>query len=293
MCQSADELLCHYTLFVIIGMQGVPKRTQVLILCDQDIGGQMNAIGKLTPTSYLQDISTRKLIDVVPYGLPSQPPKHTKRVIKGVIPGIGENDTVLLWNSAIPGWLDPATLIYAMEKLWRKRKDIKLLFFGLGDISAERVKGPHKHFWARAREAVALSQELGLIGKNIIFMFDRVPYHDVQNFLQEADIGVSTYPNSLETRLCLGSRLLDFVWARIPLVTSRGLKKTSTMPPITALGRSLSKTIATSVIQRWIKRCSKPTNTKPCQQRWHNRFSKLSHDKNKHLQSRKMDKLCS
>jgi glycosyltransferase involved in cell wall biosynthesis len=184
--------------------------------------GVMNAIGKLTPTSYLQDMSTRKLIDVVPYGLPSQPPKHTKRVIKGVIPGIDENDTVLLWNSAIPGWLDPATLIYAMEKLWRKREDIKLLFFGLGDISAEGVKGPHKHVWARAREAVALSQELGLVDKNIIFMFNRVPYHDVQNFLLEADIGVSTYPDSLETRLCLGSRLLDFVWARVPLVTSKG-----------------------------------------------------------------------
>lgn len=182
--------------------------------------GFMHATGKLNASIHRKDPSVRSLVEVVPYGLPEERPKHTRPALKGVVPGVQPNDFVLLWNSGIWGWLDAATLIRAMHKLWSKRPDIKLVFLGLGDITDCGRRIQDRCFLANAREAVSLSKKLGVYGKNVIFLFERVPPSDVQNFLLETDIGISTYPDSLETRLCLGSRLLDFIWAGVPVLTS-------------------------------------------------------------------------
>jgi len=150
--------------------------------------GVMNTIGKLNPKSYLQDMRPSKFIEVVEFGLSPEPPKHTKQVIKGVIPGIKANDTVLLWNSGIWGWLDPITLIYAMEKLWHKRPDIKLNLLRQGQKpfccnchlwyccdkwqiqrcqvqfqSARAVLLCHLHRWRRKRRALQEVESLPLI----------------------------------------------------------------------------------------------------------------------------------
>jgi glycosyltransferase involved in cell wall biosynthesis len=107
-----------------------------------------------------------------------------------------------------------------MHRLKSTRPKIKLVFLGLGNIEYRGGRQQDRCFLSRAREAVSLSKQLGVYGNNVIFLFDRVPPDDVQNFLLEADVGVSTYPDSLETRLCIGSRLLDFVWAGVPLLAS-------------------------------------------------------------------------
>ncbi len=42
---------------------------------------------------------------------------RTRPAIKGVVPGIGPDDKVILWGGGIYNWFDPLTLLRAVDKL--------------------------------------------------------------------------------------------------------------------------------------------------------------------------------
>ena len=69
--------------------------------------GMMNAMGRVNPFSYDDDNTLKKLIDIVPFGIPSTPPKHTGEPIRKMIPSLREDDMVILWGGGIWNWLDP------------------------------------------------------------------------------------------------------------------------------------------------------------------------------------------
>jgi hypothetical protein len=75
--------------------------------------GMLSAAGRVDPASFGSDYSLHNLIDVVPFGLPGDPPESGDRALKGVHPGIGPDDKVLLWGGGIYNWLDPFTPIRA------------------------------------------------------------------------------------------------------------------------------------------------------------------------------------
>ena len=54
--------------------------------------------GRLNPQTFGADATLRNLIDVVPFGCRSKPPRPTQPVLKGVQTGIGRHDKVLLWG---------------------------------------------------------------------------------------------------------------------------------------------------------------------------------------------------
>ena len=72
----------------------------------------------------------------------------------------------------------------------------------------------------RARQAREASDARGLTDSTVFFITDRVPYRDMGPHLLDANAAVSTYPDSLETRCCLGTRLTDYLWAGLPMVVS-------------------------------------------------------------------------
>ena len=51
--------------------------------------GLLEANGRINVHTYGEDPSLRRLLDIVPFGLPSRPLTHTRRMLKGVWPGIG------------------------------------------------------------------------------------------------------------------------------------------------------------------------------------------------------------
>ena len=51
------------------------------------------------------------LIDIVPFGISDHPPERTGPGIRGVIPGIGADDAVILWGGGVYNWFDPLTLL--------------------------------------------------------------------------------------------------------------------------------------------------------------------------------------
>ena len=178
--------------------------------------GMLGAVGRIDPQSAAEDPSLRDLIDVVPSGLESEPPVATKAALKGVVPGIGEGDKVLLWAGGIWNWLDPLTPIRAVHALSRKRDDVKLFFLGV------KHPNPAVHQLAMTGRAVALAKELDVYDRFVFFNFGWVPYEDRGNYLLDSDVGISGHLDTLEARFSFRTRLLDHFWACLPTVATGG-----------------------------------------------------------------------
>ena len=63
--------------------------------------GRFCALGRLTPELFAHDPSMKRLVGLVPFGLPDKPPVSERRVLRGVVPGIGEDDFILLWGGGV------------------------------------------------------------------------------------------------------------------------------------------------------------------------------------------------
>ena len=177
--------------------------------------GSLMALNSLTPQAYDVDPSLKHLIATVPFGLPSSLPIRTGPGLRERF-NLQKSDRVILWGGGIWNWFDPLTLIKSIKLLSTRRNDIKLVFMGLkhpNDIVPEMEM---------SRQAVQLAKDLNLIDKHVFFNYQWVPYNDRQNFLLDADIGVSTHQNHLETRYSFRTRILDYIWAGLPIIGTEG-----------------------------------------------------------------------
>src|SRR5690606_8196022 len=134
---------------------------------------------------YENDPHLRGLLDIAPFGLDSTPPVHERDVLKGVVPGIRSSDKLLLWGGGLYSWFDPKSLIRAVAQLSQKRGDVSLYFLGTRHPGVEEM--------GIVRESFDLARELGALGSSVHFNEDWVDYADRQNYLAEADAGVSTH----------------------------------------------------------------------------------------------------
>jgi GT2 family glycosyltransferase len=178
--------------------------------------GQLAALGRLNPSNYDKDSSLRSLLAVCPFGLPDDPPVRTAKAIRGVTPGIGDNEKVILWGGGVYNWFDPVTLILAVHKLSETHPDVRLFFLGM------KHPNPEVPEMQTAWEARALASRLGMTGKFVFFNEGWVSYTDRQNYLLDADIGVSTHYEHVETTFSFRTRILDYLWAGLPIVTTQG-----------------------------------------------------------------------
>lgn len=177
--------------------------------------GVLDTVGRINPDTYGEDPTLYRLIDVVPFGLPSRRPEHTTPVLKGVIPGISPADRVVLWGGGLWQWLDPLSLVRAVARLVDQRSDVRLVF------PATRHPNPIVPEMPMLQQTISLSDRLGLTGK-VIFFGDWVPYELWPNYLLEADIGASLHFDTLETRFAFRTRILDYIWAGLPMVVTGG-----------------------------------------------------------------------
>ncbi len=178
--------------------------------------GQLAAVGRVNPLTYDAGESLESLIAVVPFGVADDPPRATKPVLRGVVPGIGAEDKVILWGGGVYNWFDPLTLLRAVDKLRRRVPEVRLYFLGL------QHPNPDVGEMSMAVDTVALADELGLTGSHVFFNEDWVAYEDRQNYLLEADVGVSTHLDHVETAFSFRTRVLDYVWASLPIVATGG-----------------------------------------------------------------------
>lgn len=178
--------------------------------------GQMAARGRINPLTYDADSELNSLLKIVPFGLDETPPKKERSAIKGVIPGIKEDDQVLLWGGGLYNWFDPITLIHAMHKVQSTFPKARLFFMGSGHPN------PNVPNMAIAGEASQLAEDLGLLNKTVFFNDEWVAYEDRAQYLLDADLGVSTHRLHLETEFSFRTRILDYLWAGLPMIVSEG-----------------------------------------------------------------------
>ncbi len=178
--------------------------------------GQLSALGRVNPLTYDEDGTMRSLIAVVPFGISDAPPVHSRPALKGVLPGIGLDDKVILWGGGIYNWFDPLTLLHAVDRLRERLPNVRLFFMGLKHPNPDI---PEMRMAVSARD---LSDRLGLTGTHAFFNEGWVEYEDRQNYLLESDVGVSTHIDHLETAMSFRTRILDYLWASLPVVCTAG-----------------------------------------------------------------------
>lgn len=178
--------------------------------------GQIASLGRINPATYDDDPDLRTLLGVAPFGLPVDPPVQTRSAIRGEIDGIDEDDIVMIWGGGIYNWFDPATLIRGLQKAVEKEPRLKLFFLGTAHPN------PDVPEMARAAEAYRVAEELGLLGTHVFFNKGWVDYADRANYLLDADLGVSTHFLHIETELSFRTRILDYLWAGLPILATEG-----------------------------------------------------------------------
>jgi GT2 family glycosyltransferase/glycosyltransferase involved in cell wall biosynthesis len=178
--------------------------------------GQLAALGRINAYTYSRDSELDSLIAVAPFGIPSANPVATRGGIRGVVPGIGHDDKVIIWGGGIYNWFDPQTLIRAVATLAKTRPNVRLFFLGV------KHPNPDVPEMAAVSEARVLAGHLGVDNVNVFFNESWVPYEERQNYLLEADLGVSTHFQHVETTFSFRTRILDYLWAGLPIVSTEG-----------------------------------------------------------------------
>jgi glycosyltransferase involved in cell wall biosynthesis len=179
--------------------------------------GGMALAGLIDLERYRADPTFRRFVDVVPFGLPGRPPRHSKPVLKGVWPGVGADDLVLMWAGGVWRWLDALTPIEAVERLRAEGRAVHLVFLGTGRPALDPAGIP-----TSADQAIAFARERGLEGECVHFNRGWIPYAEREAYLVESDLGVSAHHDHLEARFSFRTRVLDHLWTGLPSVVSSG-----------------------------------------------------------------------
>jgi len=177
--------------------------------------GVLAANGRINPLTYRQDSSLRALIDVVGLGFPDRLPRRAKPYLRGVHPQVPEDARIVLWGGGIWNWLDPLTLVRAWPQVVARHPQARLVFLGT------RHPNPQVPVHAMAEKTIALAEEIGEKERSIIFL-EWVSYEEREALLLEADVGVALHPIHVETRYSARTRVLDYLWARLPVLITEG-----------------------------------------------------------------------
>lgn len=178
--------------------------------------GMLTAAGRVNRANYEADPMLERLLGVVPFGIPDRTPRSDGvGRMKGVLPGIGRDDRVVLWSGGMWNWVDPLTLVRATALIREQRPDVHTVLLG------RRHPNPEIGEMEMARRALDLAVELDLVDRGVCFV-DWVPYEERESWLLEADVGVSLHRRGVESEFAFRTRLLDYVWCGRPMVVTEG-----------------------------------------------------------------------
>lgn len=171
----------------------------------------------INPISYKDTSDLKKVISLVPFGLSEQDIANTDlKIVEQKIPNLKPDDKVIYWGGGIFNWFDPLSIVKAIEQISKTRKDIKLFFLG--------VKHPNPKIkqMEMAQKTIDYCKKHDLLDKFVFFNFGWTPYEERRHFLARANIGISTHYDNLETRLSFRTRILDYLWADLPMILTEG-----------------------------------------------------------------------
>jgi GT2 family glycosyltransferase len=177
--------------------------------------GFLTSNGRVNPLNFQEDASLRALIDLVGVGFPDREPHHHRPILRGIHPQVPVESRIVLWGGGIWNWLDPLTLIKAWPEVVSRQPEARLVFLGT------RHPNPLVPQHEMAHKAETLAQETGEMGRTIFF-FEWLSFTDREALLCETDVGVALHPVHIETRYSIRTRVLDYFWARLPVLVTDG-----------------------------------------------------------------------
>ena len=151
-------------------------------------------------------IESGDLVMEVPFGVPAEP-VGAPGGLRAAYPEIAADEKVLLWGGGLWGWLDPGTVFRAVTRM----DGVHLVVMGAGRPGLERT-GQAGYLEAALAEAPA----------NVHINRGWVPYDERGGWLAEADLGITAHHDHLEARYAHRTRVLDYLWAGLPVVATRG-----------------------------------------------------------------------
>lgn len=170
--------------------------------------GMLTLAGRINPLT-LPDLPD--MFVIVPTGVPHEDPTDQGPAIKGRI--VGSSDQVIMWYGGIYPWYDVETFFRALTIVLEKVPNSKLVIIGKNP-----TKVVAKHTYDKA---MRLHSKMGTLGHSVKFL-DWAPYHERASYLLDADLGVNAHRPGLESELSVRTRLLDFFWCGVPMVTTEG-----------------------------------------------------------------------
>lgn len=177
--------------------------------------GHLAALGRVNPVVYDASPDLSALVAVVPFGAPDTPARPGDRTaVAAAIPNLAPGDRIVLWGGGIYDWFDPGTVIRAVGRLAADRPDLKLLFLGTRHPAQGGVGA------ATAGRARALAGDLGLLGTVVHFHDGWVPHGDRDRWMSAATVAVSAHLRHLETEFSYRTRVVDYLAAGLPVVTT-------------------------------------------------------------------------
>ncbi len=177
--------------------------------------GWLDAAGRVNPATHQVDPGYESMVRLLPFGLSPEPPRPGAARFRGVLPGVAAEDFLVLWGGGIWDWFDPLSLIRAAAATAERVPRLRVVF----PVSSPSEKVPPHGMEVEARK---LADALGLTGKRIFFNKSWVPYDERGQMYLEADVGVSLHRKDIETRFSFRTRVLEYLWAGLPIITTEG-----------------------------------------------------------------------
>lgn len=176
--------------------------------------GLLAGAGRLGSRTLAEDPQLNRLVITVPFGMPSDPPEPSSSPLRHPAGPFSDDAFVALWGGGLYSWLDPVALVEAVALTADKR------------VVAAFLAGPHPTPAVGEMPLVEVAKrrarELGLLGSRIHFVEQWVPYAERGDWLLSADVGVSLHHRHVETELSYRTRMLDYLWARLPVICTSG-----------------------------------------------------------------------
>lgn len=170
--------------------------------------GVLAAVGRINPVTYSDE-----LILVVPYGIYRDEPKATEKPIAKLI-GAKEEYLKILWFGGIYPWFDVRKLADAVKEV-NKTVPAKLIVVG-----AKNPFNKHPDFIARYDEFIDYVSTKEM--KQYVAVQDWINFNDRANWYLDADVVVVFNKEGEENKLAWRTRLVDFMWADLPVLTNGG-----------------------------------------------------------------------
>ena len=177
--------------------------------------GHLAALGRVNSLTYDRSRDLSDLIAVVPFGTPMRRPGEGDRSrVTAAFPAITDDDLLVVWGGGIYEWLDAESLVRAVAAAGEEVPELRLLFLG--------TRHPVPGVESAGAAARAAAAECGVLDRTVFFHEGWLPYEDRDRWLGAADIAATTHLDHLETEFAYRTRVLDYFWCGLPVVSSSG-----------------------------------------------------------------------